>query len=105
MGTHCNVKFKKDGKIILKEKTIVNGYRLGEDKTKGYANGICCLAAQYVADFKKDIGGVYIDDSPNEKCGYNYTVDFNKGKLTITFDDLDEEVIFTPEQYIQEFQE
>ena len=55
----------------LINKTIVNGF-VGNDE-KNNANGIGCLAAQFIKDFKKHIGGLYIVGSTNAQ-EYNYDV-------------------------------
>lgn len=55
----------------LINKTIVNGF-VGNDE-KNNANGIGCLAAQFIKDFKKYIGGLYIVGSTNAQ-EYNYDV-------------------------------
>lgn len=49
--------------------TMVNGY--GSDSVN-QANGMGCLAAQLVANFKKGVGGFYIDN-PNGDCDNDYT--------------------------------
>ena len=49
--------------------TVVNGF--GEKRSK-LANGMGCLAAQLVANFKTEVGQFYLH-SPNEKdCGQDY---------------------------------
>lgn len=64
---------------LLKKKVIGNvGYHTMED---GFANGIECLAAQYVAQHKTQIGSFYLT-TKNDKQQYNYEVriigdDFN----------------------------
>ena len=74
--------------------TMVNGY--GSDSVN-QANGMGCLAAQLVANFKKGVGGFYIDN-PNGDCDndYTYTIRGNtqepdKG-LTITVDGYGKQV-------------
>jgi hypothetical protein len=44
---------------FIKSLTIVNGIGGGE-KMGTHANGIECLAAQLVKEFKKEIGGIYL---------------------------------------------
>lgn len=48
---------------------IVNGY--GEVKPK-LANGMGCLAAQLIANFKKTVGGFYIYAVTDNDCGQEY---------------------------------
>lgn len=57
------------------DKTIVNGFGLGDNSNK--ANGFDCLIAQFIRDFKKDIGGLYIttEDDTQE---YNYDIIFDE---------------------------
>ena len=107
MGTRSTVKFfdgetqllaiyqQYDGMISgvghslanwLKDKKVINGFG-GKEQTKanGYANGMGCLAAQYVADKKTEIGGFYIT-SPDDEELYNYEVRFIDGKFNIIVD-------------------
>lgn len=39
---------------------LVNGYRSG---VPNQANGMGCLAAQFISKYKKDVGGLYLSDS------------------------------------------
>jgi hypothetical protein len=41
---------------------ICNGYGIEQDTGK-WANGMSCLAAQIVAHFKKELGGIYLQPS------------------------------------------
>lgn len=56
---------------FLKQITMVNGIRF-EEKRK-VANGMGCLAAQLVAEFKKSAGGYYLT-TPDDTESYNYTI-------------------------------
>lgn len=49
---------------FLQSKKVINGFNSsrGESMENGYANGMGCLAAQYIASIKTEIGGVYIAD-------------------------------------------
>ena len=60
------------------DKTIVNGFGLGDNSNK--ANGFDCLIAQFIRDFKKDIGGLYIT-TENDIQEYNYNVIFDEDKF------------------------
>lgn len=61
-------------KYIL-SKQICNGIRLGRD-TSNLVNGFTCLIAQFIRDFKTDVGGLYIttEDDIQE---YNYDIIFD----------------------------
>ena len=54
---------------FLKDFKIVNG--LGQD-TRKVANGLGCLAAQYVAAFKMDAGDMYIENPDIEHSDLDY---------------------------------
>lgn len=121
MGTHGTVIFKENVESLLsvlhtddgnpkgigldlakwlKDKKVVNGYTSLQNKNSGYANGIGCLAAQYIADFKKDIGRIYITNL-HEICKYKYIVELDIfNNLVIIFND----VVFTPEEFIEKVQ-
>ncbi len=93
MGTRSIIKFQEDGNDIcaiyqqfdgypecvgnalfkfLDNISIVNGIRLGE--TKRVANGVGCLAAQFIAEHKNGAGGLYLT-IPKDACQqYNYNV-------------------------------
>ena len=66
---------------FLKDKKVINGFG-GETMNDGYANGMGCLAAQYVAANKKTIGGFYVTDYEDLQ-EYNYEVRLIDGKLII----------------------
>lgn len=57
------------------DKKIVNGFSLGDNSNK--ANGFDCLVAQFIRDFKHDIGGLYITTEDNTQ-EYNYDVIFDE---------------------------
>ena len=50
--------------------TLVNG--LGIDETRKVANGMGCLAAQLVANFKDEAGGFYLYPTSAVDCGQDY---------------------------------
>lgn len=56
----------------LLSKTLVNGISFGMDM-KTCANGAGCLAAQYIKEFKNEIGGLYLV-SLSDIEEYNYKV-------------------------------
>ena len=98
MATHCTVKFslKDDNEELtpivnvyhhydgyidgvgydlakwLCKKTMVNGLPLKYDKNM--CNGIGCLVAQYIHNFKEEPGGVYIYPLNNLEDEYHYDV-------------------------------
>jgi len=59
----------------LKDRNLCNGISRDCDDT--YANGVGCLIAQFIRDFKHDIGGLYIEpiDCSDEWFDYNYKVE------------------------------
>jgi len=116
MGTRSTVRFYENGKLILsvyqqydgyisgvgydlanflKDKKIINGIS-GQKMADGYANGMGCLAAQYVASQKTEIGGFYLT-SAGDMEEYNYEVRFTDGKIIITVMDFSG----TPEELLQ----
>ncbi|MBR1386406.1 MAG: hypothetical protein IJ568_06215 [Bacilli bacterium] len=62
----------------LKGKKIINGISMGKN-TDTYANGFECLIAQFIRDFKKEVGGLYITDIDNSQ-EYDYQVIFDEDK-------------------------
>ena len=70
----------------LKDKKIINGIS-GEKMSDGHANGMGCLAAQFIAKFKDRIGSFYIGPL-DDKQEYNYEVRFIDGKINITVDNI-----------------
>ena len=57
-------------------KEIVNGIKLGDRETDKKANGFTCLIAQFIRDFKTEIGNLYITTENNIQ-EYNYDIIFN----------------------------
>jgi hypothetical protein len=70
----------------LNNKKITNGYSLDQQNGE-YANGIGCLAAQFVADHKNGIGGFYITNMEDMQ-EFNYEVRYDGNKFIIKIDDL-----------------
>ena len=56
-------------------KKMCNGIPLGRN-TYNLANGFNCLIAQFIRDFKKDVGGLYITTEDNIQ-EYNYDIIFD----------------------------
>ena len=50
--------------------TMTNGVRIGASER--FFNGMGCLAAQLVANFKQDAGGFYLYPVTAENCGQDY---------------------------------
>jgi len=59
---------------------IVNGY--GEVKPK-LANGMGCLAAQLIANFKKSVGGFYIYAVTDTDCGQEYEYHVYENRVVV----------------------
>jgi len=96
MGTRSVTKFQEDGETLvaiyrqydgypevvgkeifnfLNSITMVNGIPCtGKDGVR-YANGVGCLAAQFIADNKYDVGGLYIT-TPDNTQKFNYTINY-----------------------------
>jgi len=79
----------------LKGKKIVNGFGPDDTMENGFANGMGCLAAQYVASLKTRIGYTYITH-PDATEGYDYEVRYEYGQFYITLDD----VKYTPDELL-----
>ena len=60
---------------------IVNGIPVG-DKRK-MANGMGCLAAQMIANFKTEVGGFYIYPVTAEDCGQDYEYHVYENKVIV----------------------
>lgn len=60
---------------FILDKQICNGIRLGRDMNK-LANGFDCLVAQFIRDFKTEVGNLYITTEDNIQ-EYNYNVIFD----------------------------
>ena len=52
---------------------IINGIG-GSVQTPDFANGMSCLAAQIVAEFKEEIGGIYLHPTDTDPQSYDYTL-------------------------------
>lgn len=108
MGTRSTIKFKDNGTTLLSiyqqydgylegkgeelakwlaEFTIVNGY--SSDTPKRSANGIGCLAAQYIAEHKEGIGNIYCT-TKGDLQEYNYIVAYQNGEIQIVCDEFSE---------------
>ena len=56
---------------FLKKIKMINGISFNEERK--VANGMGCLAAQLVVEFKKEAGGYYLT-TPDDEESYNYTI-------------------------------
>ena len=85
---------------FLKGKKVINGIQ-NEKMSEGYANGMGCLAAQFVAENKTGIGGFYLT-TPRDSQSYDYEVRFVDNKLIIKVDEFEgtpEELLnYTPDE-------
>ena len=59
----------------LIKKSLINGMKMDQYNSK-YANGVGCLAAQFIRDFKTSVGGLYVcPTSYNHKwIDYHYMI-------------------------------
>jgi len=57
---------------FLAQFELVDGIPVGVEHEKKYANGMACLAAQLVADFKTEAGGIYLYPVSAKECGQDY---------------------------------
>jgi len=87
---------------------VVNG--LGSD-TYRTANGLDCLAAQYIAAFKQDAGDLYVENPDSEHGDIEYITyvwgDYGKGIWMSIFDTYEKECIFVgkPQELIDKYEE
>lgn len=70
----------------LKDKKVIDGIS-EQTMEEGYANGMGCLAAQYVAAHKEGIGGFYLT-TPDDSQKYNYEVRWDGSEFEIKVDDI-----------------
>jgi len=72
----------KELKEFCKSGVLVKGF--SDNKNKRQFNGMGCLAAQFIAEFKKGVGGLYMTTKDN-KQEYNYVVisDMSKKPYTL----------------------
>lgn len=81
----------------LKHKKMVNGFGLSDSMENGVANGMGCLAAQYVAQNKTEIGGFYCTES-NDSQEFNYEVRYIDEQFQITVNKNK----FTPDELLKQ---
>jgi len=90
---------------FLKNKIVINGFNNPQSKTE--FNGMGCLAAQLVANFKTGIGKFYLIPSNYKDCGeeYIYTITYKNNQINIKcFDVWRKKIIFSgsPEEIIEQ---
>jgi hypothetical protein len=87
---------------FLNSMTVVNGFGMNEKKGT-HANGMGCLAAQFIAEFKTGIGGFYMTN-PDDSQEYNYEVYLNEKGLYMVCDaEYSDDKPFegTPEKFME----
>lgn len=92
----ANIYYQFDGYIegvghtlaeFLKGKTVINGIGANQTMALGFANGMGCLAAQYIASQKEKIGGIYMaEDGDTESYHYHVRYDKDQDKVFISVD-------------------
>ncbi len=60
---------------------VTNGIRVGE--TRRTANGMACLAAQLVANFKTEVGGFYLYPASAKDCGQDYEYHIYEDRIVV----------------------
>lgn len=72
---------------FLDGRTIVNGYN--SETPEKASNGMGCLAASLIANFKTEVGGFYIEPSPEGDYGqeYEYWIYLDHIKVYRNYDD------------------
>ena len=75
---------------FLNGKTLVNGY--SDPKSTVEANGMGCLAAQMIANFKKSVGGFYIHPVEDTNCGQDYSYHVYQDRVMVL--DYNRKVIY-----------
>jgi hypothetical protein len=65
---------------FLAGKKLVNGF---SKESKDQANGMGCLAASLVANFKETVGGFYIHSVTETDCGQDYEYHVYKDRVKV----------------------
>lgn len=82
---HIEGKGHELAKFLL-SKEIINGIPLNKLGKQNYANGFGCLVSQYIKEFKKEVGGLYLTSLDAEE-EYHYEIYFyNEKYLKYEFD-------------------
>ena len=93
---------------FLKEFKILNGIPYGDDSKM--ANGLGCLAAQYIAAFKMKAGDIYVESPDTERDWIEYITyvwgDDDKG-IWMSIFDIEDGCIFVgkPQELIDKYEE
>lgn len=68
---------------FIQGKKLVNGITVGVDDKSSSFNGMRCLAASVIAEFKNSIGGIYVHRAGSRDIGekYIYTILGETGEL------------------------
>ena len=66
---------------FISKKTIING--ISNQKMDTHANGMTCLAAQIVCNFKDDIGGIYLESPSSTDFGQDYSYHVYQDKVVV----------------------
>ena len=61
---------------------VVNGIPVGDNRK--LANGMGCLAAQMIANFKNSVGGFYIYSVNSTDCGQEYEYHIFEDKVVVS---------------------
>lgn len=70
---------------FLQGRQVINGISSDQRDTKRFSNGMGCLAAQLVAEFKTDVGGFYLHPTTqNQDCWQEYEYHVYEGSVRVT---------------------
>lgn len=114
MSTRAMITFKENGREMVKlyhhwdgyieglgksmaewllSKRLING--IGSDTDESCANGVGCLVAQFIRDFKTEIGNLYVVPIDNDQTeDYNYVIDI-KDEITYKSKPITAEITVT----------
>ena len=94
---------------FLKDFKIVNGVPYWDNSKM--ANGLGCLAAQYIASFKMEAGDKYVENPDSKHGDLDYITyvwgDYHKGIWMSIFDTYEDKCIFVgkPQELIDKYEE
>jgi hypothetical protein len=96
----------KDLAEFLAGVRIINGMT-GCETLGAFANGVACLAAQYIREVKTSVGGVYMINVNADQEEYNYNVSIIKSNITITVELEGRRPVFSgsPEMFLKYLEE
>lgn len=84
---------------FLDGRVVVNGY--GSGTPEKASNGMGCLAASLIANFKDGIGGFYIEPSPSGDYGQEYEYHIYPNKIVVNLSYGDGQFNGTWEDFVQ----